>query len=1046
MIKARLVLTFAALGLLAGCNFFPCDFGFPFLTPSDTQSVKAVTPDDLPDPNTPAKGSPAADADPIRLRLSNPSSRDADCRVTMELVGSEVHFSLRRIIAATNSLVIGPDRADIIRIEATFLGDPVAQMAPQILRLNQDFKPGDTIDFALIPPPDDSQQDIPDDQNDDTGPTPPPPAPTITIEGLNESVIVTTGEIVAFDVVTTDAPAEGLVSIYADSNDPNDTPVAVAVDLPAAATIGVEWNTTNVPPGTYVIRAELRAGADLYSAEPPIGRVIIEPLPLSLGACCYPDQTCELLTEEECLLGNWLGLDTTCDDCPDCLVICPPEQSRLENEPCGEDMNSGCMDPCMPSFEPIACGETVCGTAWLDEFDPNEPNYPYDGGQEGGEPNTPYDPNDPFLDIDWYEFTIDDDAEITCTVRAEFSVFAGLIEQFDLGVPGCENLIGLIRDPQLGAACQTLTFSRCLPQGTYYLVLMPFYLDSPPVSCGEGNDYTITLDCVPCNYYAGACCFDEYCELMNETDCEWYDGEYQGDGSTCEPNNPCLDPLGACCYPDGDCDYISEEYCQFYGGDSWDEGVYCEPNPCPQPLGSCCYPDGDCDFITEDDCFYDGGDFWDEGVGCDPNPCPQPMGACCYEDGDCDFITEDDCQSYGGDFWDEGETCDPNPCPQPMGACCFPDGDCDYLTEDDCQSYGGDFWGEGETCEPNPCPQPTGACCFYTDCQIMTEGECGSSEGYYQGDFTTCDPNPCLPPIGACCYEDGYCKVMEEFDCLLDGGDFQGDGVPCDPNPCPQPPTGACCIDGVCSIMTDDECISYQGEYQGDGTTCEPNPCAGACCYSDGACTVESEIECSVNLGIYWGDGTTCDPNPCPQLPTGACCLNGSTCDIMSEPNCISWGGVYVGDDVTCDDPNICIPGPGDNCDNLITLDTTFDIPYSDLGQTTCGRLDYHNETCMIDYDEGEEIVYQIWVKFPMEVEFMLDPKGTPFTAMSLSQICPPAEPCTTVADDTGAGAPITIPCSILDGGMYTLMIDLSETGGDCIPDFDLVINICGMP
>ncbi len=181
MLKPRVLLV-AFVGVVVGCGWCPLDFGqlIPGI-PEATPTVGEVSSDNTLDPNTPALDSPAAGSAPVRVRISNPTERDADCRITMELIGREVHFSLRRILAATESLVIGPDRADIIRIEVTFLGATPIIIDVQVLRLGEDFAPGDTIDIVLALPPDESEQE-------------PPPPPTGACCYPDGTCVVTTEE------------------------------------------------------------------------------------------------------------------------------------------------------------------------------------------------------------------------------------------------------------------------------------------------------------------------------------------------------------------------------------------------------------------------------------------------------------------------------------------------------------------------------------------------------------------------------------------------------------------------------------------------------------------------------------------------------------------------------------------------------------------------------------------------------------------------------------------------------------------------------------
>ena len=94
--------------------------------------------------------------------------------------------------------------------------------------------------------------------------------------------------------------------------------------------------------------------------------------------------------------------------------------------------------------------------------------------------------------------------------------------------------------------------------------------------------------------------------------------------------------------------------------------VPCDPNPCRQPAGACCYPDGHCEFVVESQC---PTGHWLGNVPCDPNPCPPPTGACCnLETGACRVLTREECdrQTYPHQYLGDGTSCEPNPCPNPV--------------------------------------------------------------------------------------------------------------------------------------------------------------------------------------------------------------------------------------------------------------------------------------------------------------------------------------------------------------------------------------------
>ena len=324
---------------------------------------------------------------------------------------------------------------------------------------------------------------------------------------------------------------------------------------------------------------------------------------------------------------------------------------------------------------------------------------------------------------------------------------------------------------------------------------------------------------------------------------------------------PCPPSLGACCLDLGVCVVAYEEACAQQAGQFQGEGTDCDPSPCGPLLGGCCFVTGDCAVLTREECMAANGLSWDGGTPCDSIVCPAG-GACCLPTGLCWLLTESECVGFGGAYQGDQTDCDPNPCPPPPpSACCFPDGSCSLLSADECAAAGGDSLPWYLSCNPNPCPQ-VGACCLRDGtCELTVPGDCG---GVWIGG--ACEPGFCLTLEGACCLPDGTCEVRLLIDCELDF-------VPnanCDPppNPCPVL-DGACCLpDGSCQFLTWQECQAMGGTSLGG--LCEPNPCPigparGACCFPDGSCLVTFEWDCP--QGAWQGPSTDCDPNPCVPTP-----------------------------------------------------------------------------------------------------------------------------------------------------------------------------------
>ena len=118
----------------------------------------------------------------------------------------------------------------------------------------------------------------------------------------------------------------------------------------------------------------------------------------------------------------------------------------------------------------------------------------------------------------------------------------------------------------------------------------------------------------------GACCLDgDDCMELPQTECETeYEGSYQGDGTTCDPD-PCVAVQGACCFGES-CSIQTEDECLAEEGEYLGDGSDCSDAPCE--LGACCFKGGfSCEDLTEDDCIEGGGNYQGDTTDCGQEPC-----------------------------------------------------------------------------------------------------------------------------------------------------------------------------------------------------------------------------------------------------------------------------------------------------------------------------------------------------------------------------------------------------------------------------------------
>jgi hypothetical protein len=205
----------------------------------------------------------------------------------------------------------------------------------------------------------------------------------------------------------------------------------------------------------------------------------------------------------------------------------------------------------------------------------------------------------------------------------------------------------------------------------------------------------------------------------------------------------------------------------------------------------------------------------------------------------------------------------------------------------------------------------------------------------------------------------------------------------------------------------------------------------------------------NVKLGFrYYGyDGAqaSLDYITVDTEPIGRCCYGDPydpTCADVTPSACTGLGGTWK-EGLNCTDNPCPIAGVGDNCSAPIVVNLPAQLPYSDLGQTTCGKgHDYDYMTCLNPYDGGEDIIYQLSVASPMNVNIVLNPYSDAWTGIAIDVACPPGSPCMAYATNSGASV-YGLYGIHLEPGTYYIMID-TWPSPDCIAVFDLTITEAG--
>lgn len=249
-------------------------------------------------------------------------------------------------------------------------------------------------------------------------------------------------------------PVDTTITLTVQSQFPAQLVLGRCGSTPGSVIFINETNGLDCHVSPAVITATLSAGS--YVAVVTIGDGPIGIGDITTGFPCSGNNTeysCTLTTTNQ----------GTCD------LVC---SSPAESETCGQVINNGCNLP-TPSFEPLAIGDTRCGTLWADGND---------------------------RDSDWWEFTLAAPTSVSWSVAAELPVRTFLLS----GIPdGCDTPGSIVGSLSVTGDCMpTSSGTIDLPCGTHYLFFAPGNASGSGIftgfPCGSGrNDYEFTLNGAP---------------------------------------------------------------------------------------------------------------------------------------------------------------------------------------------------------------------------------------------------------------------------------------------------------------------------------------------------------------------------------------------------------------------------------------------------------------------------------------------------------------------------------------------------------------------
>lgn len=150
-------------------------------------------------------------------------------------------------------------------------------------------------------------------------------------------------------------------------------------------------------------------------------------------------------------------------------------------------------------------------------------------------------------------------------------------------------------------------------------------------------------------------------------------------------------------------------------------------------------------------------------------------------------------------------------------------------------------------------------------------------------------------------------------------------------------------------------------------------------------------------------------------------------------------GGLWDGTDNVSGVANVTAV-IGSNCDNPISFELPLEAPINLTEQSTCGMVNLYYNTCLENYDSGQDIIYNITLTEPAIVNIDFDPINTVRTGIAIYDGCPDVGQCLDYAyDNTSDPRNINIP---LQSGSYFIIIDQWVITDNCNDDFNLDITI----
>lgn len=514
----------------------------------------------------------------------------------------------------------------------------------------------------------------------------------------------------------------------------------------------------------------------------------------------------------------------------------------------------------------------------------------------------------------------------------------------------------------------------------------------------------------------GACCTGGGCSIQTAAACT---GTFGGLGTTCDPD-PCT--TGACCFSDGSCQIATIVSCT--GGTYQGNGSSCTPNNCPAPTGACCVGTT-CSTQTQAQCSSNGGTYVGNGVACSPTTCAsndfcggaQPLcdgvpvsGNNALAGNEGGASCDSSFNGSGHDVWFSYQpsgtsgtvtvTISTDNAQIPGGTTAFDTvltvfsgcGGTELACDDDSgtspgnssritnftmtrgQTYiirlaaygtfaGGNYTirvsgGGGTGCNP-----PTGACCRGGVCSVETQASCSNGTWTSGG---SCAVNMCAPSNDNCSGRIGVGLGTTNFNNTYATTDGPAHSPACLFSSLsqierdlwwnfPSTLTGQVIVDTCGSsfdtkvaVYDDTGCTNYDARLlacNDDAPGAPPAGCGTDSLQSRVVFNVVPNRSYTIRVGSYGLTAAGAGVMNITAVPivTGACCITTNNCSVLSAADCTTAGGTYKGDNSPCAgdtaNPITCCPANFDllNGVDVVDLFAFLDAWFAQNGSTGAG-------------------------------------------------------------------------------------------------------------